>query len=106
MESSQKNRRLELNSLFIGFLGSTNVYFQPPETIKMRYPCIVYQRQGFDTRYADNGPYTHKTRYQVTLIYKDPDSELPLKIAELPLCRHDRSFTVDNLYHDVYTLYF
>lgn len=31
-----------------------NVYFQPPESVKLLYPCIVYKRSAGDTRFADN----------------------------------------------------
>lgn len=38
------NRRYELQAVLEGILGSGNVYFQPPENLKMRYDCIVYER--------------------------------------------------------------
>lgn len=33
------NRRYELQAVLEGILGSGNVYFQPPENLKMRYDC-------------------------------------------------------------------
>jgi len=45
-------------------------------------------------------------RYQVTVIDADPDSIIPEKIEALPMCTFDRQFTADNLYHDVFSLYF
>ena len=35
--------RLELHALLVELLGSTNVYYEPPETLKMSYPAIRYQ---------------------------------------------------------------
>jgi len=83
-----------------------NVYFQPPPSIQMQYPCIVYNRDDRDTVYADNQPYTHKKRYQVTVVDQNPDSDLPEKVAALPLCSFERFFTAENLNHDVYNLFF
>lgn len=98
--------RLELQALFVDLLGSENVYFQPPPSITMKYPCIVYNRDQMDIAFADNEAYKHKTRYQVTVIDKDPDSGIPDKVARLPLCTYDRFFAVDELNHDVFNIFF
>lgn len=98
--------RLELQSILVDLLGSDNVYFQPPPSVKMKYPCIVYSRDDEDTIFADDNPYRRVKRYQVTVIDQNPDSEFPDKVAELPLCTYDRFFTSDNLNHDVYKLFF
>lgn len=99
-------QRRELQKLLIKLLGSPNVYFQPPPTIKMSYPCIIYKRDSMDTKFADNQPYKHKKRYQVTVVYPDPDSVIHEQVAQLPLCSYERFYTADNLNHDVYNLYF
>lgn len=100
------SRRIELHEILENLLGSDHVYFQPPATLKMKYDCIVYERSKIDARYADNNPYSLHDRYQITVIYKNPDCDLPHQIAMLPMCSHDRHFTADNLNHDVFTLYF
>jgi hypothetical protein len=90
-----------------GLIGSRNVYFQPPESVKLAYPCIVYGRDTIGvTEFADDKPYHHQVRYALTVIDKNPDSILLDKIASLPMCRFDRHFTKDNLNHDAYKLYF
>lgn len=99
-------QRLELHKILVDILGSSNVYFQPPETIKMKYPCIVYERGSGDTIFADNNPYRFTKRYQVTVIDRDPDSLIPDKVSVLPMCTYDRHYTVDNLNHDIFNLYF
>lgn len=96
--------RLQLSKIL--HTMTPNVYFQPPESVKMKYDAIVYSRENDDSEFADNIPYKRTKRYQVTAIYKDPDSDLPDKIASLPLCTSSRFFTVDNLNHAVYNLYF
>lgn len=99
-------RRLQLHSQFVDILGSSNVYFQPPSTVVMQYPAIVYHRYNTRTKYADNSPYSRTKCYLVTVIDRDPDSQIPEKIAELPMCTHNRFFVADNLNHDVYYLYY
>lgn len=98
--------RTDLSKILREILGTTNVYFQPPPTVEMKYPCIVYERSSADSQFADNIPYVHKKRYKVTYIDTNPDSEIPDKIANLPMCVFDRHYTADNLHHDAFNLYF
>lgn len=98
--------RLALQDLLEETLGSTNVYFQPPPNLSMQYPCIVYANDNAKTEFADNHPYSHAKRYQVTVIDRNPDTLIPDDIAQLPLTAFNRAFTADNLHHYVYNLYF
>ncbi len=98
--------RLDLQTLLEGVLGSGNVYFQPPETTKLEYPCIVYSRAAGNTDFANNVPYQHYARYSVVLLDYNPDTETIHKLTMLPMCIYDRHYTMDNLNHDVFTLYF
>ena len=99
-------QRLELQAILVGLLGSSHVYFQPPPTISLNYPCIIYSRRDEDVIHADNLPYRRRKQYDVTVIDRNPDSLIPDKIADLPLCTFDRHFTADDLNHDVYKLFF
>lgn len=98
--------RLELQTLLEGILGSEHVYFQPPASVQMQYPAIVYNRDNADTSFAGNSPYRRVKRYQVTVIDRNPDSEIPDRVAALPMCSYNRFFTANNLNHDVFQLYF
>lgn len=98
--------RLELQTLLESILGSRNVYFQPPENKKLKYPCITYELADIDTRKADDIKYLKFKRYTVTLIHSDPDNVLVDALDDLEYCEFDRVFISDNLYHYVYTLYF
>lgn len=98
--------RLDLQAILVALLGSTNVYFQPPASVQMKYPCIVYERGPMRTFHADDRPYSIERRYQLTVIDQNPDSEIPGKVALLPKCRHDQHFAADNLNHDVFTIFF
>jgi hypothetical protein len=99
-------QRLELQAILTEILGTDHAYFQPPPNIQMKYPCIVYNRDNETTRFADDKPYSRTKRYQVTVIDTEPDSEIPDKVAQLPMCTYDRFFTADNLNHDVFQLFF
>lgn len=98
--------RIDLHNILKDILQSENVYFQPPPTIKMEYPCIVYRRDFGDTIFANDKPYRFKKRYQIILIDRNPDSEVVDKLASLPLCLFDRFYTADNLNHDVFKIFF
>jgi hypothetical protein len=99
-------QRLELQARLVEILGSPNVYFQPPPTVQMKYPAIVYKRDNTVTQFADDAPYALKKRYLVTVIAEDPDSAIHEAIMQMPLCVYDRFYTADNLNHDVFRLFF
>jgi hypothetical protein len=99
-------RRLQLQALLEELIGSRNVYFQPPETVKLVYPCIIYSRSSEKTQFANDKPYTRHVRYKVTVVDPNPDSSIPERISALPMCSFDRHYTADNLNHDVYNLYY
>jgi len=99
-------QRLQLHSLLKTILGSDNVYFQPPASLSMKYPCIMYRRDSDKTIFSDNLVHNRRIRYQVTYIDKNPDSAIPESIAQLPLCRFDRFYVADNLNHDVFNIFF
>jgi hypothetical protein len=98
--------RPDLQVLLVSVLGSSTVYFQPPADIVMEYPCIVYARDYRRVFHANNAPYRHKKRYQVTVIDEHPDSDIPDRVAELPMCSYETFFAADDLNHDVFNLYF
>lgn len=98
--------RLELHTILVGILGSENVYFQPPPTVKMEYPCIVYQPDFLLSDWADDVPYVRSKRYLVTVIDRNPDSDIPDKIQALERCVYDRFYTAANLNHNVFKLFF
>lgn len=100
------DRRLELHDILCSVLGSPNVYYQPPEGLKLSYPCIVYNLEKIESKFSNNKPYIHNRRYSVTVIDRDPDTSVMSRIVDLPMISHDRQFVNDNLYHNVFTLYY
>lgn len=99
-----QSRRMKLDEILRGICP--NVYFNPPESIKMTYPCIIYKRSVGNTAHADNSPYIFKLNYQITILDKDPDSKLIKPVAMIPGCRYDRHYKADKINHDVFDIYF
>lgn len=98
--------RLDLQTKLETLLGNQNVYYQPPASVRMNYPAIVYSRSNIENRHADDDVYMQAYFYEVIVIDEDPDSEVVENISKLPSCRFDRHYTSDNLNHDVFTLYY
>ena len=98
--------RLELHEELCDFLGSRHVYFQPPESFKLVYPCIVYERTRNEDIYADNGKYLRRKAYKVTIITSNPDTDMVDRMDDMQYCRFDRSYTASNLYHFTFVLYY
>ncbi len=106
------DKRLELHEILCEIVnitepnGDRHVYFQPPASVQMKYDAIRYSRKSIDNTHADNSVYKQDDAYEVITIYRDPDSDLPRKVSRLPRCSFDRHYVVDNLNHDVFTIYY
>lgn len=104
--------RLELHEILCDFVnitepdGDRHVYFNPPASVKMKYKAIRYNTKTYDKVFANNLVYNLKTCYELVVIDKDPESDLVQKVLMLPYCEHNRRYIADNLYHDVFTLFY
>ena len=97
--------RLELHSVLQELLGSSNVYYQPPESIKMQYDAIRYTQKAIDSKYANDRKYSMTDCYELIVISRLPDNPIIKKLLSLPYCSYDRHYVADNLHHDVLTIY-
>ena len=97
--------RLELHSVLQELLGSFNVYYQPPESIKMQYDAIRYSKKTIDSKYANDRKYSMIDCYEIIVISRLPDNPVIKKLLSLPYCSYDRHYIADNLHHDVLTIY-
>lgn len=98
--------RTELDTILRTIRGSSNVYFQPPENLIMRYPCIRYERDRTYDIFADNRKYLLYKGYMITSISDDPDDIVLDKLEGLSMCSYVRHYVADNLNHDVFLIYF
>lgn len=94
----------EVQEMLEDILGSDNAYFQPPASVEISYPAIVYSRSKINNTHANNAVYRQEDSYELIVIDYDPDSEIVRRVSRLPKCRHDRHYVADNLNHDVFTL--
>ena len=102
-----ENRRFLLQNQLETLLGSDHVYFNPPETISLSYPCVVYSLSNKYIRRADNNIYRTMNCYDVTYIHRDPDDMfVDSLLAEFQYSKFDRQAVIKNLYNDYLTLYF
>lgn len=93
----------ELEALDVG-----QVYYQPPASVRMTFPCIVYENEGFDSKSANNRNYIITNRYSVTYISKDPETELVIRkiLRAFESVSHDRHYVSENLNHEVFTIFY
>lgn len=97
--------RIELQQCLVDILGSEEVYYQPPETIKMSYPAIVYNLDDLSFLHANNNKYKEKRRYAITLIDRNPESSFIDDILQLQYCTFDRRYIIDNLNHFIFNIF-
>lgn len=98
--------RLEVQEAFERLDDSLHVYYQPPESVKIKYPAIIYSVNDYVQRFADNYLYNKDRSYLVMLVHQDPDNPIVEKLLwAFPKMRFDRYYVSDNLHHYVYVLY-
>lgn len=98
--------RLELQTKLEELLGNKNVYYQPPETVKMEYPAIKYSKDKIDKKSANDSAYMLNNRYEIIVIDRRPDNPIVYELLKLPMCSYERHYISDNLHHDALTLYY
>lgn len=99
--------RLELHEELCELLGSRNVYFNPPESVKMQYDCIRYFKTGMDTYRANDKLYKATNEYRLIVITKNPDSGIPDRIMNhFSMCSYGSPYVADGLNHYPITLYY
>lgn len=98
--------RLDLHEELCKLLGSRNVYFQPPSSVKMKYPAIVYSLDSIETNHANGSLYLTNVRYSLTYIDSNPESTKVQELLKLPHVRFNRFYISDNLNHYNYTIYY
>ena len=96
--------RVQLHNLLKTF--TDNVYYQTPESFKMKYPCIRYSKNKRTPSYADGAPYRMAIGYNIMVISSNPDDEIPDQIAALPMAKQVTRYQSKNLYHDVFDIYY
>ena len=99
--------RFSLHEELCSIVGSRHVYFQPPSSDLMKYPCIRYSKGTPSTKKANNGLYGYTECYEGVVIDTDPDSKIPRNlVGHFPMCSLGKSYTAENLNHTPFTLFY
>lgn len=99
--------RLELQTELETLLGSRNVYYQPPSSVQMKYPCIRYTWAKIKPDYANNFIYNYTKAYELTYIDTNKNSDMPEKILlHFPYISMGRIYASDGLWHFTFTLFY
>lgn len=99
--------RLDLQATLEEILGSRNVYFNTPESVKMKYDAIRYELAGKDIKRANNRLYAFTNCYDGVVITRDPDTTIPdMILSHFEMCSFGRPYVADNLNHYPFTLYY
>lgn len=96
--------RLDFHNFLLGYCE--NVYYRPPEGLKLKFPAIVYDLSSIDNIHSENKVYLQKKPYSVTVISKNPEEPIVEDISKITLCRFDRNFVTDNLNHTTFKIYY
>ena len=96
--------RVELQELLKEYCDT--VYFQPPSSIRINYPCIVYNRSTDDINRANDKLYMKEKMYRVTVMDKNPDSDIADRLQELPWAVIISRDVIDNIYHTTLNIYY
>ena len=95
--------RVELQALLKEYCDT--VYFQPPSSIRINYPCIVYNRSTDYINRANNSLYMKEKLYRVTVMDKNPDSDIADRLQELPWAVIISRDVIDNIYQTTLNIY-
>ena len=99
-------QRIKLQRILEDLLESKYVYFQPPSSMRIEYPCIIYERAPDDRKYANGQLYKRMRKYNLIVIDRNSDTEIPDKISKLPLVSFNKCYMMNNLNHYSFTIYY
>lgn len=82
------------------------VYYMPPESIRMTYPCFVINLDHVDNLYSNGCIYSSRICFTVTYISRHVDDYIIGDMLNAQLyTSFDRVYVADNLRHYVFGVY-
>ena len=101
------NHRLDLHEKLCEILGNRNVFFQPPETLKIPNRAIIYRMSDMDQKRANNKLYSKTNRYQILFCTPNPDETVYDDILEeFEMSTLERSYRYENLNYYSISLFY
>jgi hypothetical protein len=70
----------------------------------MKYPAIVYSLADIGKTHASDSIYDTQTKYKVTLLDKNPDSDIVKKLSDFKFSVFDRHYAANGLNHFSFTI--
>ena len=99
--------RVELQDILANIERGTKAYYQPPSTIEMQYPCIVYKDKPGEVLKADNAIYRYTNRYDLLYITRSPkQSIIQTMLSRFSYCSLSDIYVNDGLHHYAFTIYY
>lgn len=96
----ENNVRIELHNKLLEYCDTC--YFQPPETVKLSYPCIIYSRNQVESLTANNINYKNDREWTIRVIAREPDSEIPTNLLQgLSMISLIDDYVSDGLYNTI-----
>lgn len=96
--------RIEVHNELLQFCS--NVYFQVPSGMQMKYPCIKYTKAPNSKQFGNNGAYLKWDVYDITVIDKNPDGVIADELESyFHNCTIGQRYVVDGLNHTALKLY-
>jgi hypothetical protein len=102
--------RLELDDILAGIIGITesdgdrHTYYNPPPSVRMRYPAIKYSLSNVASKYANDGVYNVAPTYEAILIDEEVDTQYLIPMLHIPQCKFNRFYIAEGLNHWVFTI--
>ena len=96
--------RIKLHTELVEILGTTHAYYQPPESVKIEYPAIIYKKSDIINSHAGNSVYSQNNKYQIIVADKNPDSDIVKKVSKMDTCRFAKHYTSKNMNYYVFEI--
>lgn len=103
---ANEDKRVKLHHVLEDLISSRHVYFQPPESVKLEYPCIVYNLAKVPVTHADDKVYLMNPKYVIRYISKGADDVTKLRLVQGLGTPIIQTYAQNGLYHYIYELYY
>jgi len=97
--------RIKLQKFLEKVAAPYHVYFQPPDSLYIDYPCVIYHLSNVKNLYANNNIYKQDKFYELIIVDSNPDSILFEKFCKLPMCKFKNFYVSESLNHFVFDIF-
>lgn len=99
--------RLKLQLILESIDPKAKVYYQPPSSLSIVYPCMIYKDAPSHINRASDGLYRYVRCYELSYISKSPNMEISKEIlSRFNYSKMNSSYVSDGLIHSIFTIYY